>query len=708
MTNDQSQNANFSPRMYGIAALVAAIVVTGVFFITKYTQMELSRDLQTWQEKLNLIAESRHDEVSQWVAANFNELHTLADNPALQLYLSELQSLGKSASGREDGEPAQKTYLRSQLIFTAERAGYLSSTMSASAIRANVTENPESGLAVLDATNNIVVSTPTSPPIADLILKHAAEAKLGQDVLIDIIEINEQLKIGFSVPIFSIQGGRTAGEQIGRVVGVKPVDQSFFALLKHPGVTEQTLETVLLRKSADKIEFISPLMDGSEPLSKRIENRQPKFVEPDLIETSGSFISDKDDYRNQRVLATSRTVTNTPWVMVVKVDRKEALADSDQRRSSMIMFFFFLIACIVLIITAVWWHAHSKRAMMMSYHFRKIAAEAKAQESLLRLVADHQPEPIYILDSNHLFQFANKKAADECSMRVEDLTGKTINDVRGTARAERVLEFCSKARASGKMMYGISQMIEGGEERIVRSAYVPLDHIPIASLPEPTPGVLIVEQDISEVVHEREQRIHTHHQLIQTLIRLVDKRDPYAADHSMMVGHLACEIAIEMEQESVVVEATRMAGSLMNIGKIIVPQDLLTKTQVLTEDERRSIQDSLMIAADLVKDIEFDGPVIETLRQWQERWDGKGPLGLKADQTIISARIIAAANAFIGMISPRSWRNAIPIAEANKLLLSQADEAFDRRVVVALINYVENHHGAVWLNKILEEKKKAA
>ncbi len=702
------QTANFSPRMYGIAALVVAIVITGVFFISKYTQMDLSRDLQTWQEKLNLIAESRSDEISKWVTGNFNELHTLADNPALQLYLSELQAINKSGSSNDSQEPAQKTYLRNQLIFTAERAGYTNSSISASTIRANVNENMDSGLAVLNAANQIVVSTASSPAITDMILEHARKAEAGQDTLIDIMKSGDQTIMGFTVPIYSIQGGRTATDQIGRVVGIKPVDRAFFDLLKHPGTTEQTLETILLRKNNDTIEFISPLIDGSAALAKKIESQHPRMVEPLLISTSGNFISDKDDYRNQRVLATSRYIEKTPWVMMVKVDRKEALMDSDQRRSSMIMFFFFIIVTIVLIITAVWWHAHSKRAMMMSYHFRKIAAEAKAQESLLRLVANHQPEPIFILDNKHHFQFANSKAAEECDMSPDNLVGKSVNNVRGTARAERLIENCTKAQQSQSMVYGISQIIEGGEERIIRSAYVPLAHIPIASLPEPTPGVLVVEQDISEVVHEREQRIHTHHQLIQTLIRLVDKRDPYAADHSMMVGHLACEIAIEMELDSVIVEATRMAGSLMNIGKIVVPQDLLTKSQLLSEEERRMIQDSLMIAADLVKDIRFDGPVIETLKQWQERWDGAGPLGLKGEQIIISARIIAAANAFIAMISPRSWRNAIEINDANKFLLSQADEMFDRRVVVALINYVENHHGAVWLNKILEEKKKVA
>jgi HD-GYP domain-containing protein (c-di-GMP phosphodiesterase class II) len=394
--------------------------------------------------------------------------------------------------------------------------------------------------------------------------------------------------------------------------------------------------------------------------------------------------------------------------MIVKIDRKEALTESDQRRASMIMFFFFIIAIIVLIIFAVWWHAHSKRAMMMSYHFRRLAAEAQAQEQLLRLVADHQPEPIYILDHQQIVQFANRKTAQEADMDIDSLVGKPLNDIRGAARAEKTLTQCRRAEEQKEILYGISQVVDGRVERIIRSAYVPLEHIPIASLPQPTPGVLVIEQDISDVVHEREQRINTHHQLIQTLIRLVDRRDPYAADHSLMVSHIACEVAIDMGLDNVTVDTTRVAGSLMNIGKILVQSELLTKTESLTAEERKVIHDSMNAASELVGDIRFDGPVAETLRQWQERWDGSGPLGRRGEEILVSARIIAVANAFIGMISPRSWRTAISIPAANKFLIEQSDTMFDRRAVVALINYVENHNGHVWLNQVLEEKRKAA
>jgi HD-GYP domain-containing protein (c-di-GMP phosphodiesterase class II) len=709
--DDRNQPAsNFSPRIYGIALLVSGIVVAGIWFISLFTSMDLARDMQTWQEKLNLISESRAAEVNKWVSEHYQELHSLADNPSLQLYLTELQTIDADAqrSRSAEGEPAQKAYLRNLLLFTADRGGYGTGSRTSS-IPANVKEESRSGLVVLNNNNEVVVSTNMRQSTRDMLFEHAKQFTPGQDNLIDIQNDPEGVPyIGFSVPIFSIQGERDANSQIGRIVGIKTLDNSFYAMLKHPGATEETLEAVLIRAGDKKLEFISPLIDGTGAMAKQVDFDPEKSAESSLAKNTGDFVSEKIDYRNKKVLATSRPIAGTPWILVTKIDRKEALTKSDQRRSSMMVFFFLIIAIIVLIVIAVWWHAHSKRSMLMSYHFRRMAAQARAQESLLRLVADHQLEPIYIVDMRQIYQFANSKTASEAQMQPENIIGKTLNDVRGTARAEKINLYCEKAMAAHQPIYDVASVQEGSVERIIRSAYVPLYHIPVAALPDPTPGVLIVEQDITEVVHEREARINIHHQLVQTLVRLVDERDPFAADHSLLVSHIACEVAIDMGLDNALVETTRIAGSLMNIGKIVVPAELLTKTESLSAEEKNIIRDSMNKSAEFTKDIHFDGPVSETLRQWQEMWNGTGPLGLKGDQILVSARIIAASNAFIGMISPRSWRTAIPIESANKFLLDQCDTHFDRRVVVALINYVENHSGRAWLNQLLEEKKKAA
>ena len=255
------------------------------------------------------------------------------------------------------------------------------------------------------------------------------------------------------------------------------------------------------------------------------------------------------------------------------------------------MMFFLIIAVVVLIIVAIWWYAHSQRAMMMSAHFRKMVTRSQAQEELLRLVADNQPEPIYILDDTTApIVSPTKKAAEEAGMSPEDVHRENhLGDVRGAARvaSQSANQLCGKVRSKAAPCFTTCSASRnpGKRRKIIRSAYVPLDHIPIPGLSN-MPGVLVVEQDISEVIKEREQRLATQRQLVETLVKIVDMRDPFSANHSLLVSQIAYEIAVEMGLSHDMVETTRIAGSLMNIGKIVVPTALLTKTGALSEDEK--------------------------------------------------------------------------------------------------------------------------
>ena len=708
------ENPTSTPKIYGILLLVAAIVVCGFVLANSFTKSMGARDVQIWREKLNLIAESRVADVDEWVSGNFKELRTLADNPSLQLYMTELQVMkdaDKKGSAKEDmSEPSQQSYLRNLMLYTAQRAGFGSG--NANAIPANVQQGSKSGLALMDNEGHILVSTVIAPDTKELMTNQAAQSVAGKETLIDISKDKTgSAYIGFIVPIYGIQGDHTAAAQIGRVVGIRTLDTSgLFPLLKHPGTTEKTLETVIVRSHDDKVEYLSPLMDGSEALSLEEPLHLQKSAAAELLAASGSFVSDFIDYRGKHVLATSRTVNGTPWLLIIKIDADEALADSLQRRASLQMVLFLLVAVIALIVAATWWRANSKRSGRLSIYFKRVAELSKAQEDLLRLVADHQLEPIYIVDADSNVQFANKKAANDAHMSLEALSGRSLWDVRGGAKAKHIAEKCNDVLKSGEIAHEVYRESLGKErdaQKVFRNAYIPLAHIPLVTLPNPTQGVLVVEQDITEVMHEREQRLKTQRQLIETLVTLVDKRDPFSANHSKLVSQLAYETAIQMELDSMTIETTSKAGSLMNIGKILVPTELLTKASALTFEEKRAIHESMNTAAELMDGISFDGPVAETLRQWQERWDGGGPMGLRGEDILISARIIAAANAFIGMVSPRSWRNAMSIEAANKFLLDQSDTLFDRRVAVALINFMDNHKGKEWLVRVLDGKAAA-
>src|SRR5690606_13561627 len=112
------------------------------------------------------------------------------------------------------------------------------------AIHANVQPDTANGLAVISH-GKIVVSTPMTPEAKANMLEHVGKLAAAQPGIIDLWKGKDGvLYMGFMVPVFSIQGDETAASQIGHVVGIRPVGENFFGLLKHPGLTETTLEAV--------------------------------------------------------------------------------------------------------------------------------------------------------------------------------------------------------------------------------------------------------------------------------------------------------------------------------------------------------------------------------------------------------------------------------------------------------------------------------
>jgi len=138
------------------------------------------------------------------------------------------------------------------------------------------------------------------------------------------------------------------------------------------------------------------------------------------------------------------------------------------------------------------------------------------------------------------------------------------------------------------------------------------------------------------------------------------------------------------------VGTAQTAGRLMNLGKLLVSAEVLTRADALDDDEVRRIRDGLLHGADLLAGIEFDGPVVETLRQIGERWDGGGPTARAGDDILITAQIVAVANAFVALTSSRAWRPGIAPAEAVGELLKDSGGAYARRVISALANLVDN------------------
>jgi PAS domain S-box-containing protein len=673
-----------TPGLVWALAGVLAIAVLGVILAVRFVDGERERELRGWQARLGLVADARAAAIGDWLQRQHDTLRGLAENSSLQVYMTEL-SPAPGQSGQATDEAGQGEYLRSLLVVTADRAGFTGEPVGP-AVRANVQRVGVAGLALVDRQGRVLVATPDMPPIDGRLRDFAVNAG-SEPAMLDMYPGPAgRPTIAFFAPVFAVQAN-PGSQRIGGVIGVKEVDRQLFPLLVRPPVAEKSAETLLVRRSGATIEYISPLADGTPAMRKRLAADTPLLAGSFAIKSPGGFEVLRD-HRDAEVLVTGRAIASTPWTLVQKVDRAEALGESDQRLNRMLMAFLLGIVALMAIIITFWQYGASRRAGAAAERLAELSGRFESQRNLLRLITDSQTAAIFIADAEGHVQFANDVVAARAGVAAQDLVGKTLASVFGPAEARRYVEGSRIALESHAVEQATHRDEEGGATRVLRA-----QHIPLTAGSDARQRVLVVEDDITAAVVERERRERSQRLLVRTLVAVVDSRDRFAAHHSQRVAMVARRVAEEMDLDPTLAEAAEIAGNLLNLGKIFVPPELLAKQGKLADDELQKVRAAIRRGTELLDDIDFDAPVVRTLHEAGERWDGSGPRGLKGEEISIAARVVAVANAFVALVSHRAFRPGVGFDEAIETLQRDVGRAFDRRVVTALINDLENRGG---------------
>jgi diguanylate cyclase (GGDEF)-like protein/putative nucleotidyltransferase with HDIG domain len=169
-----------------------------------------------------------------------------------------------------------------------------------------------------------------------------------------------------------------------------------------------------------------------------------------------------------------------------------------------------------------------------------------------------------------------------------------------------------------------------------------------------------------------------------SLAKAVDARDTYTGSHSERVAELAAQIAVRIGLDAEQVELTRLAGSLHDLGKLAIPEEILRKPGELKDSERLVLERHPQIGYRMLDSLGVD-PVAEIVLHHHERWDGAGyPDGLGGDEIPLGARIIFVADAYDAMTSDRVYRAKRSPAEALAELRRCAETQFDPAIVAAI------------------------
>jgi putative nucleotidyltransferase with HDIG domain len=188
-----------------------------------------------------------------------------------------------------------------------------------------------------------------------------------------------------------------------------------------------------------------------------------------------------------------------------------------------------------------------------------------------------------------------------------------------------------------------------------------------------------------------EQVSNLHLRTIEALALAIEAKDETTGEHLQRVRIYAMELAKELGLSEDETEALRAASVLHDIGKLAVPEHIISKPGKLTPEEFEKMKIHPIVGAEILEQVNFPYPVVPIVRAHHEKWDGSGyPNGLAGEDIPIGARILAAVDCLDALASDRQYRKALPLDEAMAKVVADAGKSFDPGVVAILRRrYVE-------------------
>jgi putative nucleotidyltransferase with HDIG domain len=182
-----------------------------------------------------------------------------------------------------------------------------------------------------------------------------------------------------------------------------------------------------------------------------------------------------------------------------------------------------------------------------------------------------------------------------------------------------------------------------------------------------------------------EQVSNLHLRTIEALALAIEAKDQTTGEHLQRVRVYAMELAKELQLTEDETEALRAASVLHDIGKLAVPEHIISKPGKLTPEEFEKMKSHPIVGAEILEQVDFPYPVVPIVRAHHEKWDGSGyPSGLAGEDIPIGARILSTVDCLDALASDRQYRKALPLNEAMAKVASEAGGAFDPKVVTIL------------------------
>jgi len=651
-----------------------AVILIGVIFAVAYHMM--AKTQRTMEEELlqrqATVTASRVETTDAWLESLIEQSRRLVGSDLFQLFASEVDKLPggvpllftpegpdkgtRMPSGDDTAEQlsSQLPLMRTMLSEFIAYAGF-------------------STARIVNSKAETYIATDVSMPVLSSGQKRTVEQVLGtgQRIFTPMELGNKGLTLDIYIPIMPPAYQQVNGRPVAVLIVTQAVDAKLAEILS-PGVAgERGRKLKIVQKNGDIFQHVAP----SSTLLRQVTD----FT----INESGALpfglrksIGESGDVYSSGLRLRSADI----WI-VVENDAtliQSTLAEQEKATYGLAA---MLSLALVLLISAVWWRLVGHEQKSINTEMTKLLQLVDEQKKLLDGINSTITDMISLTDGKGVYRYVNNAFAGAVGRTVDEVIGLDGPAVFGFDTAKRL-----NASDQHVLMTGESVSITEVLWLQSKKYHFQISKTPLRDPGTRTPqGIVSVFRDISELVETQERSRRVVQQTIDALVLAIEEADPFLGGHSRIMSGIAALMSKQLrlsERDAATIEA---AANLSQIGKMFVPREILLKPGVLTPEEKQQMEHHVEYAYNVLKDIEFELPVVDAIYQMHEHLDGAGyPKGLSGDEVSTPARVLAVANAFAAMARPRSYRPALPVDDVIGILEKQSGSYYDADVVAAL------------------------
>ncbi len=682
----------------GIIAVIGLVVVGIAAFLAVlgFVRGERERELGQWQLRLDWWAQQSAESADRWLRDQRALADRLAANDTIRLQLTLMAEAGSDGGGLAAEEVA---YVRNLLQAVSLNAG-LRISDSERRVPANIPQFAPEGVALIANGQRLVAATAGMPTLDQKAETLLAAREAGGTLVVALDPAPDGvLRVLLASPVYRFQADPSPADEIGMIVMLRSLSRAAALELINPGSLTApgskagVLHLITSNGSNGRL-LLSTRADTDTGLSEgdsfSLDNQ--KFFLARAATQPGVFL-ETETLSGDALLISSAKVELLPWLTAASIRRDAALAASEARLDTLATLFFGGILVATLLILLFWRHGASAKAEALSDRMARTLDDERRARTLLQGVSDAITDELLALDRKGLLLYANESLALRVGVSADEMKRKTLAAILGPAVGAELNAQIEKAHAEGTTVrHEMSGNEEASAQRVIRAIIVPVgphdhtaDNDTSAASEESEPATILVLQDITEPLRSREALAEAETRMVRALVRIINQRDPFAAEQSAQASRLAEELAEEMGLPPEEVRAANQAALLIDLGKIAIPRDLLTKKSALTAEELQFMRRAIRQGVELVDNAGLPSVVYKTLRQLADRLGAeKRPVDLAEDELLMATKVAAIAHHFVALASKRVYREGFSLEDALRMVREDSDLKHDDAVVSAL------------------------